>query len=257
MEGRQITYNTSLSVNEVIDYWQKRGEKGVICKLDIEKAYDNINWQFLMKVMQHMGFGPKWIRWIWWCVLTVTFSGLVNGVPAGFFPSSRGLRQGDPLSPYLFVLGMKVLSILLRRAVARGFLSGYSFRGNEGFVFNISHLLFADDNMVFCEVSEDQMLYLSWVLFWFEASSGLKINLEISELITVGRLNNGEVLVAELGCQIGSLPSTYLGLTLGAGHKAVTVWDSVEARMRKRLALWKRSFISKGGRNNSDKELFS
>ena len=92
VEGRQIIDNTSLIVNEVIDYWQKRGEKGVICKLDIEKAYDNINWQFLMKVMQHMGFGPKWIRWIWWCVLTVRFSVLVNGVPAGFFPSSRGLR---------------------------------------------------------------------------------------------------------------------------------------------------------------------
>ena len=143
---------------------------------------------------------------------------------------------------------MEVLSILLRRVVAGGFLFGCSFRGNEGFVFNISHLLFADNTMVFCEVSEDQMLYLSWVLFWFEASSSLKINLEKSELISVGRLNNVEVLVAELGCQIGSLPSTYLGLPLGAGHKAVIVWDSVEEQIQKSLALWKRSFISKGGR---------
>ena len=247
MDGRQIT-NASLIANEVIDYWQKRGEKGVICKLDIEKAHDNINWQFLMKFIQHMGFGPKWIRWIWWCVSTVRFFGLVNGMPAGFFPSSRGLRQGDPLSPYLFILGMEVLSILLRRAIARGFLSSCSFGGNEDSVFNISHLLFANDTMVFCEASEDQMLYLSWVLFWFEASSGLKINLEKSELIPVGRLGNVEVLAAELGCQIGSLPSMYLGLPLGAGHKTVIVWDSVEEQMRKRLALWKRSYISKGGR---------
>ena len=109
----------------------------------------------------------------------------MNGVPTGFFPSSRGLRQGDPLSPYLFILGMEVLSILLHRAVARGFISGCSFRGNEDAVFNISHLLFADDTMEFCEALEDQMLYLSWVLFWFEASLGLKINLEKSELIFV------------------------------------------------------------------------
>ena len=192
-----------------------------------------------------MGFGPKWI---WWCVSTIRFYVLVNGVPASFFPSSRGLRQGDPLSPYLFVLGMEVLSILLCRVVVGGFLSGCSFRGNEGSIFNISHLLFADDTMVFYKASEDQMLYLSWVLFWFEASLGLKINLENSELIPVGRLDNVEVLAVELGCRLGSLPSTYLGLPLGFGHKAVTVWDSVEEQMPKRLALWKRSYISKGGR---------
>ena len=87
------------------------------------------------------GFGPKWIRWIWWCVSIVGFSILVNGVPAGFFPSSSGLKEGNPLSPYLFVLGMEVLSILLRRAVVGSFLSSCSFRGNEGSVLNISHLL--------------------------------------------------------------------------------------------------------------------
>ena len=92
------------------------------------------------------------------------------------------------------------------------------------------------------------MLYLSWVLFCFEASSGLKINLEKNELILVGRMDNVEVLEIELGYRIGSLSSTYLGLPLGAGHKAMTVWDSVEEQMRKRLALWKRSYISKGGR---------
>ena len=160
VEGRQIS-DASLIANEVIDYRQKRGEKGLIRKLDIKKAYVNIIWQFLMKVMQYMGFGPKWCKRIWWCVSIVRFSVLLYGVPTGFFPSSRSLRQGDSLSPYLFVLGMEVLSILLRRAVAGGFLYGYCFRGNEGAVFNISHLLFADDTMVFCAASEDQMLYLN------------------------------------------------------------------------------------------------
>ncbi|RVW67933.1 hypothetical protein CK203_064387 [Vitis vinifera] len=78
--------------------------------------------------------------------------------------------------------------------------------------------------------------------------SGLRINLNKSEILPVGRVENAELLAAELGCKVGSLPSTYLGLPLGASHKSVMVWDGMEERMRKRLALWKRQFISKGGR---------
>ena len=185
MEGQQIL-NVSLIANEVIDFWQKRKDKGMVCKLDIEKAFDNIHWQFLMKVMQGMGFCPKWMRWIWWCISTTKLSVLVIGVPAGFFSSSRGLRQGDPHSPYLFIMGMEVLSILLRRAVAGDFISRCTFRGREGAAFKISHLLFTDDTIIFCKASEDQILYLNWVLFWFEASSGLKINLDKSEMYKVG-----------------------------------------------------------------------
>ena len=92
------------------------------------------------------------------------------------------------------------------------------------------------------------MAVLSWLLMWFEAISGLNINLEKSEILPVGRVENAEVLASELGCKVGYLPSTYLGLPLGAPHKSVVVWDGVEERMRKRLALWKRQFISKGGR---------
>ena len=75
---------------------------GVICKLDIEKAYDNVNWKALLKLLKKMGFGEKWCSWICTCISTVQFSVLVNGSPADFFGSSRGLRQGDPLSPLLF-----------------------------------------------------------------------------------------------------------------------------------------------------------
>ena len=84
--------DASLIANEVIDSMQKRKERGILCKLDIEKAYDQINWNFILKVLKKMGFGDKWVGWIEWCISTATFSILVNGSPASFFGSSRGLR---------------------------------------------------------------------------------------------------------------------------------------------------------------------
>ena len=84
--------DVSLIANEVIDFWHKRKEKGLICKLDIEKVYDNINWNFLMKVLHKMGFGSRWMEWIWWCISTVKFSVMVNGVPASLFSNTKGLR---------------------------------------------------------------------------------------------------------------------------------------------------------------------
>ena len=93
------------------------------------------------------------------------------------------------------------------------------------------------------------MTYLSWLLMWFEVISGLRINLDKSEILSVGRVENLEVLALEVGCKVGKLPTSYLGLPLGAHHKSVVVWDGVEESFRKRLAMWKGQFISKGGRN--------
>ena len=206
VRGRQIL-DASLIANEVIDFWNKHKEKGLICKLDIEKAYDNINWNFLMKVLQKMGFGTRWMEWIWWCISTAKFSILVNGVPAGFLSSSKGLRQGDPLSPYLFVLGMEVLSALIRWAVGGGFVSGCSLWGRGRLVMEVSHLLFADDTIIFCEAKKEYLPSLSWILAWFEAASGLRINLAKSELIPIGEVEDIEEMAVELGCIVGALPS--------------------------------------------------
>ncbi|RVX19039.1 Transposon TX1 uncharacterized 149 kDa protein [Vitis vinifera] len=247
VEGRQIL-DAALIANEAIDSLLKRNESGVLCKLDLEKAYDHINWNFLLFVLQNMGFGEKWIGWISWCISIATFSVLINGTPEGYFNSSRGLRQGDPLSPYLFVIGMEALSRLINRAVGGGFLSGCRVDGRGGNGALVSHLLFDDDTLVFCEASEDQMVHLSWLLMWFEAISGLRINLDKSEILPVGRVENLENLALEAGYKVGRLPSSYLGIPLGANHKSVAVWDGVEERFRKRLALWKRQFIFKGGR---------
>ena len=174
---------------------------------------------------------------MWSCISTAKFSVLVNGVPTGFFSSSKGLCQGDPLSPYLFVVGMEVLSVLIRRAMKGGFISGCNIWRGSGSVANITHLLFADDTIVFCEAKKEDMTYLSWILCWFEAVLGLRINLTKSEIIPVGEVEEILEMAMELGCKVGQLPSAYLGLSLGAPNKASSVWDGVEERVRWKLAL--------------------
>ncbi|RVW66282.1 Transposon TX1 uncharacterized 149 kDa protein [Vitis vinifera] len=150
------------------------------------------------EVLRKMGFGSRWEEWMRWCISTAKFSILINGVPAGFFSNSKGLRQGDPLSPYLFVLGMEVLSTMISRAGEGGFISGSR---------------------------REQLTNLSWILAWFEAASGLRINLAKSVLIPVGEVDGMEELAAELGCKLGALPAVYLGLPLGANHKNASSWD--------------------------------
>ena len=100
VEGRHIM-DASLLANKVIDTLLKRKEKGVLCKLDIEKAYDHINWNCILKVLQKMGFRATWVDWIKRCITTTSFYVMINGSPEGFFNNTKRLKQGDSLSPYL------------------------------------------------------------------------------------------------------------------------------------------------------------
>ena len=143
---------------------------------------------------------------------------------------------------------MEVLSCLLNRAVEGNYFAGSRIAVGRGEDLVISHLLYADDTLIFCQANMEQLKYLSWILMWFEALSGLKINLNKSEIIPIGTVDNVEVLASELACKVRSLPTSYLGLPLGAKHKALGVWDLIEERYRKRLANWKMQYISKGGR---------
>ena len=142
-----------------------------------------------------------------------------------FFPKREGSSTGgDPLSLYLFVLGMDILSRLINKAMERNFLSGCKIGGvGEEEELELSHLLYADDTMLFCKDNPNNLAFLGWILMWFEALSGLKINLGKSEIFLIGGRENVEGLMVELGCKVGLLPTTYLGLPLGVPHKSVEI----------------------------------
>ena len=112
----------------------------------------------------------------------------------------------------------------------------------------VSHLLFADDTLIFCDANIDQILILRMVLIWFEAMSGLNVNLGKSELVAVGAVHNMDLLVVVLGCKQGSLPMKYLGLPLGAKFKDKSIWNPILKKMERKLASWKKLYLSKGGR---------
>jgi hypothetical protein len=149
VKGRQIL-DSVLIANECLDNRLNFGEPGLLCKMDIEKAYDHVNWDFLLYMLKICGFWEKLCSWIAHCISSVHFFVLVNSTPFGFFSSACGLRQGDPLSPLLFVIVMEALSKLLTATIQRGFLSSFSVGSRRSEVVNISHLLFADDTLVFC-----------------------------------------------------------------------------------------------------------
>ena len=160
----------------------------MVCKLDIEKAYDHVNWDALFYLLDRMGFGVKCRGWIKACISTVRFSIIVNGSSVGFFGSFCGLRQGDLLSPLLFLLTMEVLSRILKKTKDCGLLRGFHVGPSNSIGVCISHLLFADDTILFCDASRDQLLSIRLVLTCFQAFIGLKVNAGKSDIVSVGRL---------------------------------------------------------------------
>ena len=172
---------------------------------------------------------------------------MVNGSSCGFFQSSQGIRQGDSLSPMLFVIVMEAFSRLIDKATGAGMLSSFPVGRLDFDPLVVSHLLFADDTLIFYEADLDHLLHLRFILVRFEATLGLRINLGKSELVQVGDAPFIAELVDILGCKTSNLPMKYLGLPLGAKFKSKAIWNPIVEKMERRLVSWKRIYLSKGG----------
>ncbi|CAL5430761.1 unnamed protein product [Camellia sinensis] len=181
--GERFILDGVLVANEALDWWRCKKKRGVIIKIDFEKAYDCVNWSFLLNMMESFELGHKWRSWIHSCVTNARISVLVNGSPTNEFIAERGLRQGDPLSPFLFNLVVEGLNILILRARELGLFNG-AVVGND--LVKVSHLQFADDTILFCEANLEEILCIKRLLRCFEVVSGLKINYSKSMVIGVG-----------------------------------------------------------------------
>ncbi|GJZ74415.1 RNA-directed DNA polymerase, eukaryota [Tanacetum coccineum] len=243
IKHRQIL-DGPLMVNEVIQWCKRKNSKLMVFKVDFEKAFDSISWDFLIRVMHFMGFSDTWINWISGCLNSAATSVLVNGSPSREFSIQRGLRQGDPLSPLLFIIAMEGLHVAMEDAMAAGYYNGFSIN-----TLNLSHLFFADDALFIGEWSRSNIKNLVSILDCFHKVSGLKINYHKSKLFGVGVSPVEVSLLASItGCNPLGSPFTYLGLPIDCNMARVNSWDPVVEKFSNRLSNWKASLLSIGGR---------
>lgn len=150
------------------------GEEGeVALKLDISKAYDRVSWSYLKNRMSVMGLSEKWIKWVMLCVSTVSYSISFQGSSIGPIIPSRGLRQGDPLSPYLFLLCVEGLSKALKSAAVSGQIKGCRICTSAP---SVTHLLFADDSFLFFKANDAEARAGKSLLNSYEGCSGQAVN---------------------------------------------------------------------------------
>ncbi|XP_026398230.1 uncharacterized protein LOC113294010 [Papaver somniferum] len=210
IEGRQIIDGT-LIANELVDSRLRSGNAGIVCKIDLEKDFDRINWKYLDFVLKQMGFSRKLCNWLNFCYSTSSFSVLINGSPFGYFTSTRGVRQGCPVSPLLFNIAME------------------------------------DDTIFFVDHKKEELHNLFSALHCFEFITGLKVNTSKTRLITVGDVPELSLWAEEVGCTTDSLPFMYMGMPLGAKSGSKGIWDPIIEKFDARLSIWRRISLSKGG----------
>ena len=154
----------------------------------------------------------------------------------------------DSLSPLLFLLIMEVLSRILKKTEEGGLIQGFHVGSNNHTGIRISHLLFADDTILFCDASREQIFSIRLVLTCFQAFTGLKVNVGKSEIVPIGEVSNIQSLANFLQCKVGSLLMIYLGMPLGSLYKTAAIWNPILERLEKKLSGWKQLYLSKGGR---------
>ncbi|WVZ84785.1 LOW QUALITY PROTEIN: hypothetical protein U9M48_031774, partial [Paspalum notatum var. saurae] len=204
----------------------KSAEQGLILKLDYEKAYDRVSWDFFFEIL---GFYPLWCVWIKRLVIGDCVGVVLNEEDSNFFKTGKGLKQGDPISPLLFNLVVDVLTRML-------------FKEAE-----LVLLEYADDTILFSSLDTSCLINLKCILTLFERISGMRINFNKSEIVT---LNVGSEVAHEashlLGCPVGSLPLKYLGVPLHFDKLYIEDIQPQVDKMMKGIAGWRGKLLSYG-----------
>ncbi|CAM8971158.1 unnamed protein product [Rhodiola kirilowii] len=249
VKGRIISDNFIVA-HEVFNFLRrcKRGSDSYASiKLDMSKAYDRVEWSFLEAIMRKMGFADKWVNRVMRCVSSVTYLVKVNDHLSDVIFPQRGLRQGDPLSPYLFLLCSELLSAKISAAVTSGSISGVRISRTAPV---ISHLFFADDSIFFIKARSGEAQYLKRILLQYEEATGQMINFQKSK-ISFSR-NCPEDVRSEIS-QIFDIKqvdchSKYLGLPLVMGQRKVEMFGCIVEKVWRKINDWKCKFLSAAGR---------
>lgn len=249
VEGRLLTDNALIAFE--INHYIKRktqGKNGVVgLKLDVSKAYDRLEWNFLEHMLCKFGFSELWISRVMMCVKSVTYSFIHNSTIFGNVQPGRGLRQGDPISPYLYILCVEGLSAMIRRHEAVGLVHGCVIsRGAPP----ISHLLFADDCYLFIRATRIEAATMKAILLRYEKMSGQAINFNKSNAIfspNTSSLDRQDVC-QQLGIIEVFYPGRYLGIPMRVGRKKVEIFQFLKDKMKQRLHGWREKSVSKAGK---------
>ena len=228
---------------------KKKGRKGSFeaLKIDMKKAYDRVSWNFLRAVLTAVNFSQQWINWLMECVTSVQYTLLVNGSRSKSFKPCKGLRQGDPLSPYLFLMCANVLSLSLQKAEYDKLINGVKV-GRSGCIF--THLLFADDSLFFFKKDNKSVANLKKILNWYCKISGQDINFGKSNLYCSPNmpLSEQEDLARQLHVNLVQHPSKYLGINFKLRGNRVADFQFLVDKLQSKLEGWKANLLSQARR---------
>ncbi|GMI86526.1 hypothetical protein HRI_002321900 [Hibiscus trionum] len=216
-------------------------------KLDMSKAYNRVEWPFLESVLNRMGFDANWTRRMMDCVKSVSYAITINGQVGESFTPTRGIRQGDPLSPFLFVICGEGHSALLRRGTQEEKIRGFRITRSAPLV---SHLIFADDSYIFGEATAVGAANLKDILNTYSRCSGQLINFDKSSVFfsTNVNENNRQNVCRIFNVSSQSCLDTYLGLPSMVGRRKKESLAFVKDRTTKSLNSWSTRSLSTGGK---------
>ena len=228
---------------------KKKGRKysfGAL-KIDMSKSYDRVEWNFLRAVLIVMKFDAKWVHWIMECVTSIRYTLLMNGNLTSTFVPTQGLRQEDPLSPYLFLLCANILSISLIQAESTRRIQGVRV-GRRGLYFN--HLLFADDSLLFFRNDNHSLRNLQCILDWYSNILEQKINLGKSDLFCSPNMpkETQEALAREIQVNLVQCPSKYLGINFKLRGNRIVDFQFLIDKLNSKLQGWKARLLSQAGK---------